>query len=236
MEAFSSAVDLGYGHLETDLHITSDGVLACIHDDTVDRTTDGSGDVASFSFEELEGLDAGSNHRGPNGYEYRGKGIHIPRFEDLVTSFPDASLIVDLKVDGLVDPLARMIEALGLHDRLIVGAFSDQRLAEFREATGGKVPVSTGPTLVRTWLLTSRAGRGGGGHAAALQVPTQMRGARIVDRRLVDTAHAHGLQVHVWTVNDRQDMDDLLVLGVDGIITDRPDVLRDLLVERGQWD
>ena len=235
MEAFSGAMDLGYGHLETDLHVTSDGVLACIHDDTVDRTTDGSGDVASFSFEELGGLDAGHNHRGPDGYEHRGKGIRVPRFEDLVTSFPDVSLVVDLKVDGSVGPLARMIEALKLHDRLIVGAFSDQRLAEFRAATGGKVPVSTGPTLTRTWLLTSRAGRGGGGQAAALQVPTQIRGARIVDRRLVDTAHANGLQVHVWTVNERQDMEDLLAIGVDGIITDRPDVLKDLLVERGQW-
>ena len=236
MEAFTGAMDLGYGHLETDLHITLDGVLTCIHDDTVDRTTNGSGDVASFSFEELEGLDAGHNHRGPNGYEYRGGGIRIPRLEDLVTSFPDASLVVDLKVDGLVGPLARMIEALALHDRLIVGSLSDQRLAEFREATDGRVPVSTGPTLTRIWLLTSRAGRGGGGQAAALQVPTQMRGARIVDRRLVDTAHAHGLQVHVWTVNDRKEMEDLLALGVDGIITDRPDVLKDLLVERGQWN
>ena len=235
MEAFSGAVELGYRHLETDLHITSDGVLVCIHDDTVDRTTDGLGDVASFSFDELEALDAGHSHRGPDGYEYRGKGIRVPRFEELVTSLPDASLVVDLKVDDSVGPLARMIEDLNLYDRLMVGSFSDQRLAEFRKETGGKVPVSTGPTLTRTWLLTSRVGRGGGGQAAALQVPTQIRGARIVDRRLVDTAHVHGLQVHVWTVNDHKDMEDLLALGVDGIITDRPDVLRDLLVSRGQW-
>ena len=236
MKAFSGAVEMGYRHLETDLHITSDGVLVCIHDDTVDRTTDGSGDVGSFSFDELAELDAGYHHRGPDGYEHRGKGIGVPRFEELVTSLPDAAVVVDLKEDGLVDPLARMIDDLDLYDRLIVGSFSDQRLTEFREATGGRVPVSTGPTLARIWLLTSRAGRGGGGEAAALQVPTQMRGARIVDRRLVDTAHANGLQVHVWTVNDRQDMEDLLALGVDGLITDRPDILKDLLIERGRWD
>ncbi len=236
MEAFSGAVELGYRHLESDLRVTSDGVLVCLHDETVDRTTDGSGDVTSLTFDELAGLDAGFNHRGPDGYEYRGQGVRIPRFEELVTSFPDVCFVVDLKVDELVGPLALLVESHDLYGRLIAGAFSDERLAEFREATDDKVPVSTGPTLTRSWLLTSRVGRGGGGQASALQVPMQMRGVRIVDRRLVDAAHAHGLQVHVWTVNDPEEIKNLLDLAVDGIVTDRPDLLKELLAERGQWN
>lgn len=235
MEAFSGAVDLGYRHLETDLRITSDGILVCLHDETVDRTTNGSGDVTALTFGELVGLDAGYNHRGPDGYEHRGQGVRVPRFEELVTSFPDACFVVDLKMDGVVGPLALLIESHDLRGRLIAGAFSDSRLAEFREATDDRVPVSTGPTLTRLWLLASRARRGAGAEASAIQVPTQLRGVRIVDRRLVDAAHRNGLQVHVWTVNDPEEMKSLLDLAVDGIVTDRPDLLKELLVERGQW-
>jgi glycerophosphoryl diester phosphodiesterase len=85
------------------------------------------------------------------------------------------------------------------------------------------------------WVLASRVGRGVKGEAKALQLPTQIRGVTVVDEKLIQTAHEYGLQVHVWTVNDRSEMERLLDIGVDGVITDRPDVLKDLLVERGEW-
>ena len=128
--------------------------------------------------------------------------MSVPSLEEAVTTLPEVSFVVDLKVDGLVSLLADLIERLSLHDRLIVGSFSDQRLDEFRKATEGRVATSTGPMLSRMWLLTSRVGRGAGGDASALQLPTQVRGIKVVDQKLVDTAHANGLQVHVWTVND----------------------------------
>lgn len=236
MLAFENAVALGYRALETDLHMTSDGVLVCIHDDRVDRTTQGVGEVSRLSLEELLDLDAGHRHRGPDGHVFRGEGVKVPTLEEVVTSFPEVSLVVDLKVDGLAESLARLVTRHNLFDRLIVGSFSDSRLEEFRRATRGRVPTSTGSALSRAWVIASRVARGGGGEASALQVPVQMRGVRVVDRRLVDTAHEHGMQVHVWTVNDRDQMVDLLDLGVNGIVTDRPDLLKDVLMERGTWE
>lgn len=235
MEAFSQAVALGFRFLETDLHLTADGVLVCVHDDTVDRTTDGTGAVRSFGFDELAALDAGFRHNSLGGHPFRGQGVSIPSFEEAVTALPDVSFVVDLKGEGQVQPLVDLIQRFSLHDRLIVGSFSDQRLEEFRKATGGRIATSTGPMLSRMWLLTSRVGRGAGGEASALQLPTQVRGIKVVDKRLVDTAHANGLQVHVWTVNDPGEMKGYLDLGVDGIVTDRPDLLREVLISRGQW-
>ena len=235
MESFSGAVDMGYRHIETDLHITSDGVVVCVHDPTVDRTTGGSGEVSAYTLEEILALDAGYRHGSREGFTFRGKGIEIPTLEQVVTDFPDVFLVVDLKIDGLARPFADLIDRLGLQDRLIVGGYSDDRINEFREVTGGRVPTSSGPTLSRMWVLASRVGRGGGGEASALQLPTQIRGVRVVDEKLLQSAHDAGLQVHVWTVNDVKEMERLLDLGVDGLVTDRPDVLKSLLIDREQW-
>ncbi|MDP9494116.1 MAG: glycerophosphodiester phosphodiesterase, partial [Actinomycetota bacterium] len=149
MEAFSQAAALGFRFMETDLHVTADGVLVCFHDDNVDRTTDGSGAVSNFGFAELATLDAGFRHNSLGGYPFRGKGVLVPSLEEAMTTLPEVSFVVDLKVDGLVGLLADLIEELSLHDRLIVGSFSDQRLDDFRQATGGRVATSTGPMLSR---------------------------------------------------------------------------------------
>ncbi|MFQ5522278.1 MAG: glycerophosphodiester phosphodiesterase [Acidimicrobiia bacterium] len=235
LPAFTGAVELGYRHLETDLHLTADGVLVCIHDDTVDRTTDGSGEVSSLSLGELKALDGGHRHAVGGEFPFRGQGIEVPAFEEVVTTFPEVHFVVDLKVDGLAVPLAEMIDRLDLYDRILVGSFSDHRLDEFRRLTGGRVATSTGPVLSRLWVIASRAGRGAGGEAQALQLPTHLRGVRIVDEKLVAAAHDAGLQIHVWTVNREEEMVRLLDLGVDGLVTDRPDLLRRLLMEREQW-
>lgn len=235
MKAFSEAVSLGYRHLETDIRITADGVLVCFHDPTVDRTTDGTGPVSGFDFDLLMHLDAGFRHRGVDGHRFRGQGIQVPTLEEAVLGFPEVSFVVDLKVDGLVGPLVDLIDQHDLHDRLIVGSFSDVRLAEFRAATGNRIPTSTGATLSRSWLLASRVRRGVECEASALQLPRNSRGVRVVDRRLIDAAHSGGLQVHVWTINNQAEMTELLDMGVDGLITDRPDLLKEVLVGRGQW-
>jgi glycerophosphoryl diester phosphodiesterase len=236
MEAFSGAVGLGYRFLETDLHVTEDDVVVCFHDETLDRTTDGAGAIRSHGFDRVRQLDAGHRHLMDGGYPFRGNGVRVPSLEEAVTTYPDVSFIVDLKGEGIVDPLVRLIDRLSLHHRLIVGSFSDRRLDEFRAATGDRVPTSSGPILSRLWLLTSRVGRAPRGQSAsALQLPVHTRGVRVVDRRLIEAAHGNGLQVHVWTVNDPGEMAALLDIGVDGIITDRPDLLKELLVARGQW-
>lgn len=226
---------MGYRHIETDIRMTSDGVIVCLHDSTVDRTTDASGAVSSYTFSELSALDAGYRHADKDEYPFRGRGVQISSFEEVVTTFPDVSFVVDIKSDGMAERFARLIDRLEVHEQVIVGAFSDERLAEFRRLSSGRVATSTGPMLSRMWLLASRAGRGVGSEASALQVPTHMRGVRVVDEKLVQAANKSGLQVHVWTVNETREMEHLLDIGVDGLITDRPDRLKSLLVERGDW-
>jgi glycerophosphoryl diester phosphodiesterase len=233
MEAFSGAYSLGFRHLETDLHLTADGALVCIHDHTVDRTTDGTGPVSSFTLAELSRLDAGFRH-GP-GFDFRASDAAIPTLEELVTTFPDAGVVVDLKIDGLSGPLADLIDRLNLHERLIVGSFHDSRLAEFRVESRGRVKTSVGSASTRAWLIASRMGRAPRNEASALQLPRRSRGLRVVDKRLIETAHRHGVQVHVWTINRPDEMNELLDMGVDGLVTDRPDLLKQVLIERGEW-
>lgn len=235
LEAFEAAVRMGYSHLETDLHMTKDGVLVCHHDATVDRTTNGIGPVESHTFAELQRLDAGFRHRSKDGYRFRAGGIRIPSLEEAVKAFPDARFIIDMKADGMEDALMALIERHALYDRLIVGSFQDSRLERFRQASGGSVPTSTGREIARLWVLASRVGRGVPTKAAALQLPTQMRGVRVVDEKLVRSAHRAGLQVHVWTVNRTEDMIRYLDIGVDGIVTDRPDLLKNVLVDLDRW-
>jgi glycerophosphoryl diester phosphodiesterase len=235
MEAFSAAVDLGYGHLETDLRLTADGVLVCFHDPTVDRTTNGTGPVMALDFADLTRLDAGFRHGGADGHAFRGRGIRVPTLEEAVLAFPDVSFVVDLKAEGVVAPLIEVIERLDLHERLIVGSFSDARLEEFRRASRGRVATSTGSAVSRSWVFASKIGRGVRCDAEALQIPRRARGLRVVTPRLIDVAHASGLQVHVWTVNDPAEMVELLDMGADAIITDRPDLLKQVLVSRGEW-
>jgi glycerophosphoryl diester phosphodiesterase len=233
--SFQGAYDLGFRHFETDLHLTADGVLVCFHDPTVDRTTNSTGRVEHMTLDELQSLDAGFRHGTADGFPYREFGARVPTLEWLLTTFPDTSVVLDLKSDGVAEPLAALIDELDMHDRLIVGSFSDARLAKFRAITNGRIPTSVGSTVARLWVLASRMGRRAAGEADALQLPTHIRGVRVVDERLVAAAHGAGLQVHVWTVNSPTEMIRLLDMGVDGLVTDRPDLLKDLLIERGEW-
>jgi glycerophosphoryl diester phosphodiesterase len=229
MVAFAAAVELGARHIETDVRVSADGVVYCIHDPSVDRTTNATGLFSQHTSQEVGRLDAGFGHATPEGFPYRSAGVRIPMFEELVTSFPDIHVVVDLKEDAVVAPMADLVHSLSIGDRLIVGSFSDARLARFRQLTDGKVPTSVGTTTARSWLLSSRVGRGLSGPGSALQLPLQRGGVRVVDRKLVDAAHARGVQVHVWTINDPKVMSQLLDLGVDGLVTDRIDLLLGLL-------
>lgn len=231
MAAFAGAIAAGARHVETDLRMSSDGALVCFHDRTVDRTTNGRGEVASLSWDEISQLDAGYRHGSADGFTFRNQAVEVPRFEELVTTFPEVGVIAELKADGMELELWNLIETHGLHDRVIVGSFSDTRLAEFRRVSKGTVRTSTGMAETRRWLVGARSGRPPKGDAKALQVPTHSRGIRVVDERLIAIAHQAGLDVHVWTVNRTEEMKRLLALGVDGLVTDRPDLLVDLLAE-----
>lgn len=234
MVAFSGAVDLGFEWLETDLHLTADGVLVCLHDPLLDRTTDQSGPVSVLTAKDLETIDAGHSHAPGEEFPFRGRGIRVPTLEELVTSFPEVRVVVDLKQDGLVEPLWKLVEQFRLHDRLVVGSFSDRRLAAFRRISRGSVATSTGPVRSVAALAGAVAGRAPR-LADAVQFPVSVGPLRPFSRRTIASFHRRGYQAHVWTVNDPDSMHRFYDLGVDAVITDRPDLLRDVLRERGEW-
>ncbi len=223
MVAFDGGLRAGAAHLETDLHLTTDGHVVCFHDDALDRTTDGTGPVSALTLSELRRLDAGHNHWIDGQFPFRGRGIRVPTLGEVLATFPEAGVVADLKQDGLEDAVTTVLERMDAWDRVIVGSFSDRRLARIVERSAGRAQVSAGPRAARSWWISSRVGRPGPGGYVALQVPPSMYGLGVIDRRFVRTADRAGLQVHVWTVNHPADVARLWDLGVHGVITDRPD-------------
>jgi glycerophosphoryl diester phosphodiesterase len=162
----------------------------------------------------------------------------VPTLAELFDALPRARFNIDLKADGAVRPLADFVTVREVHDRVLVGSFSRTRLREFRRLTGGRVPTSAAPVEVAAfWLLPGRlADRATGGQVAVLQVPHRRGPVTIASRALVRRAHATGKHVHVWTIDDADEMRALLDRGVDGLMTDRTDILRSVLTERGDWE
>ena len=225
MTAFRHAVELGYSYLETDVHATRDGVLLAFHDAVLDRVTDRRGEIASLSYDEVAAAVVGGREQ-------------VPTLETLLEAFPQARFNIDVKAEAAVEPLVRLIDAHAVHDRVCVGAFSERRLLRLRRLVGPRVAPSCGPVVAALTRVTPArrlvrlAARGRGD---VLQVPHRRGRVTVVTRAFVARAHAAGRPVHVWTVDDAAEMDHLLDLGVDGIMTDRTDVLREVLQRRGQW-
>jgi glycerophosphoryl diester phosphodiesterase len=222
MAAFEAAVRLGYRYVETDVHLTADGVLVAFHDDRLDRVTDRQGKIADLPWSEVERARLAG-------------GEGVPLFEDLLGSWPDLRVNVEPKADAAVEPLAAVVERTGSIDRVCTGSFSGRRLARLRKRLGPRLCTSLGPggtvrlRLASIGLPTWSLG------AACAQVPVRQGPVPVVDRRFVAAAHRRGLQVHVWTVDDAAEMERLLDLGVDGLMTDRPVLLKEVLTARGRW-
>lgn len=223
--AFRHAVELGYTYLETDVHASLDGKLFAFHDAALDRVTEERGTVAELSSREL-------------GRALIGGREQIPTMASLLEEFPQVRFNIDIKSDSAVKPLADLVLATGAHDRVCVGAFSQRRITAFRRLVGRQVATAAAPIEVGLFralpaarLVEVLARRG----AAVLQVPHRRKGVTVLTRGLVRRAHALGLHVHAWTIDDPHEMHALLDLGVDGLMTDRTDLLREVLLDRGQW-
>jgi len=232
MAAFAGAFDLGIRYMETDVHLTADGVVVAFHDHTLDRLTNGSGRVDQWRWPDLRRLDAAAGFQAENGYPLRGTGLGVLRFEDLVAAFPDALWNVDMKQSAVVEPFADLVMRLGLEDRVMGSSFYDSRLRRFRRVTGGRVATSAGPREVAKMAAAARIGRSAHIDADALQIPQRTGPFGLVNDRLLSVAAASGIAVHVWTVNDAPSMRSLFDAGVDGIMSDRPDVLVAVAHER----
>ncbi|HMY09206.1 MAG TPA: glycerophosphodiester phosphodiesterase [Marmoricola sp.] len=225
LQAFEHAVRLGFNYLETDTHSSADGTLFAFHDDTLERVTGHSGRIGDLSTNQLQEIQIAGQHA-------------IPKLDDLLEAFPDSRMNIDLKDDHAVEPLVRLIARHQAKDRVCVGSFSHRRLIRFRQATSGRVATSASPLEVAAFLTLpsgvlkrARVGQ----RFQALQVPVKQGAVTVVNRSLVSRAHRLGVHVHVWTVDDRDEMQHLLALGVDGLITDRTDVLKNVLSHKGLW-
>lgn len=221
MLAFEHAVSLGYRYVETDVHVTADGVLVAFHDESLDRVTDRNGLIRELPWSEVSA--ARIDGREP-----------IPRLDDLFGAWPDLRINIDPKHDTSVDPLIEAIRSADALRRVCVGAFSDRRLQRMRDVLGPDLCTSLGPRGIAKMKATS-FGAPMRLPAPCAQVPVKAKGVVVTDERFVSTAHRLGMQVHVWTIDDPVEMHRLLDMGVDGIMTDRTAVLKDVLVERGDW-
>lgn len=226
--AFAKAVELGYRYIETDVRISRDRHVVVFHDASLERTTNGSGKVSDWDLEDLRKLDAAYHFDLEGHHPLRGTGIGISTLREVFEQFPEAHFNIDLKGAGMEWPVADVIRDAGRVESTMIGSFIGHRTAKFRRITGGEVATSAGPREAMAMWIASRRGRSVRKAAAAYQLPFNYKSLPI-DRKFVAAIHAAGAQVHFWTVNDKPNMERLLELGADGIITDRPDLLNEVL-------
>jgi glycerophosphoryl diester phosphodiesterase len=226
MTAFARAVDLGYRYVETDVRLTADGVLVAFHDQTLDRMTDRRGRIAELPWREVRA----ARIHGADGTEER-----IPAFDDLLAAWPHLRVNVEPKSGRALGPLAEAVRRFAAVERICVGAFADRRLRWLRAELGPTLCTSLGSRETARLKLTGRTPTGAGAVQVPVRFPLGRYGVPVIDPRFLTLAHDAGLQLHAWTIDVPAEMIRLLDLGVDGIMTDRPELLRDVLRARGQW-
>jgi glycerophosphoryl diester phosphodiesterase len=235
-QAFENAVKLGYAYLETDAQATSDGTLVAFHDRALDRVTDAAGRIAQLPYRDVAAARIGGTEP-------------IPLIEDLLAAWPDVRFNIDLKDEPAIRPLIDVLGRTRAWDRVCVTSFSGARLRTFRGLLDRPVCMTITPGQIAAMRLASSArfpvqaglakrgeegsgqGRWAGGGGSCAQVPLQVATGPFIRR-----AHALGLQVHVWTLNAPEEMNRVLDLGADGIMSDEIVILRDVLTRRGQWN
>ncbi|UDY25223.1 glycerophosphodiester phosphodiesterase [Nocardioides sp. Kera G14] len=223
LRAFQHAVALGYRDIETDVHLTHDGVLVAFHDAVLDRVTDRTGAISDLPYAEIATARIGGSEP-------------IPTLEELVESLPAyVGMNIDLKAPGTAEALATFLRERDLEKRVIIGSFSTAEMARFRRITEGRVATSATPGEVAAYLASPLAFPLRRLGASVLQIPHRRKGVTICSSGVVRRAHANGLEVHAWTIDDADEINLLLDRGVDGIFTDRTDILRDVLISRGEW-
>lgn len=223
--AFERAVDLGYRYMETDVRTTSDGIALAFHDPGLERVAHRPGRLADAAWAEVKDVRLDDGHP-------------IPRLEELLSSWPDLRWNIDIKTGGGVGPVVEAVRRTGAKGRVLVTAFSGSRTARARRRLGPGVATGAGRSVIATLLAAKRLpvlARLVRPVPTAAQVPMARRGVPIVDDAFLTVCHSLGIAVHVWTVDEPPAITRLLDMGVDGIMTDRPSVLKQVLLHRGQW-
>jgi len=235
MLAFEHAVALGVDAIECDVHLSKDGQLVVIHDATVDRTTNATGPVAGFTADALAGLDAAWGFTDLEGRQrFRGEGVGVPRLEEVLRRFPATPFVIEVKGD---DPavVPTVIDVLRQNDRegsVIVGGFSRRVLQAVRVQAVDVVTSASRSevraALYRAWFWLPPTPTG----CQLFQIPYRFRGRQVLTRRLTRAIRRASLPVHAWIVDEPADIRQLLAWGVTGIITDRPDLAREIVGPR----
>lgn len=229
LESFARGLAAGAAILESDVHLTRDGVPVLIHDDDVARVTEGAGPVRELALAELQRLDAGFRFSpdGGRSHPFRGRGLRIPTLAEAFAALPGARFNLELKQDvpGLVERTLDAVHAAGREERTLLTAADDALMARLRAALARHpravaVGASTGDVL--DFVRSAQDGVAPRPGPMALQIPAEFAGRPLATRELVACAHAQGVQVHVWTINEPAEIARLLDLGVDGIVSDFP--------------
>lgn len=241
MAAFENASSLGVDVFEYDTHITSDGQLVVIHDETVDRTTNGSGKVNEMTLEDVQMLDAGYNFVDEEGkYSFRDKGVYIPTVEEMFQKYPNMRHLIELKDtnapelhEDVIQELWRLIQEYNMEDHVMVGSFTHSMNERFEEVSWGKIPIGAGEDAVRDFATKHVAYLNGLASSSvdSLQLPTESDGFDLTTKNLIQSAKKRGMSVYYWTINDKDKMRELVDKHVDGIMTDYPDRLIEVLEE-----
>lgn len=228
LTAFRAVYDMGYRHIETDVRATSDGSVMVFHDAKLSRVTDGVGKISALPYSEVAKARVSGRDQ-------------ILTLPEMLEEFPDTNFNIDVKDDVTVEPFIEAMKLTQAFDRVCVGAFSTKRLRQIRKGLGEKLVTSLGPSEISILVSASQARRFSNNltkrlpeQAVAAQVPVRAGKIPIVTKSFVDTAHRVGLAVHVWTIDDPIEMNRLFDLGVDGIMTDRPSYLSEVLESRRQ--
>jgi glycerophosphoryl diester phosphodiesterase len=234
MFAYQHAADLGVDVLEMDIHITKDGKLILMHDETVDRTTDGTGEIESMTLDEIKKLDAAYDWSPDEGktFPYRGQGLQVAALEEVFSAFPDKHMTIEIKKTNasMAKPFCDLIRKHNMQDKVLVASFHDDRLKEFR-AECPEVATSSAKNETTVFVLLTKPFLGSfySPKFYSLQVPEESGGIKVMTESFVKAAHERNLAVEPWTINDAETMKRFIDWGVDGIITDRPDIMMEVL-------
>lgn len=230
MPSYALALALGADVLELDVHASCDGEIVVMHDPTLERTTNGEGEVRAHTWAQLRDLDGGYQFtRDGRDFPYRGQGVRIPTLVEVLRAFPGVPCNIEVKQGepAIAAEVVRIIEREGARERILLAAEHDSIMAEIRALNSG-IPTSFPVGEVVDFMNRAREGMWEGYRPAgcALQIPPRFNDIVLVSTETVAAAHRYDLEMHVWTINQRDEMDELLAVGIDGIMSDLPGMAR----------
>lgn len=241
LAAFATSAQLAVDMFEYDIHLTKDGHLVVIHDDTVDRTTDGTGKVNEMTLAEVQALDAGYQFVDENGeHTYRGQGVYIPTVAEVFEEYPHQRHLIEMKdtnapelYEEVIQELWRLIQEYQMEEQVMVGSFDQEIIERFEEVTQGQIPIGAGEQEVREFVTKHVPYLNGLAktNVDSLQLPTEAEGYNLTTNNIIQSANDRNMSVYYWTINEEDTMRELIEKGVDGIMTDYPDRLRRVLTE-----